>query len=420
MQRKKPDFIGPEGKFKLNLPFSVKLPGWLRGCVVVVLVLLLAAVTLYSVLLEYIEPNEYGVLEVQIGVNRGIREEWYGPGYAFVMPRFQKVHRLPRNVQVLELTDVTSRNPRAAAGDNATVAYDRAAKIQTSDGFSVAVDVTILYRIVDPYKVVTTLGPGMQYLEAGIRPKAEPVLKQALGELTTEEFYNSPMRVAKAEKARDLLDGEMVAKGIEVDQVLVRYFKYSDRIQQNIEDKKLQDQLVFTNQSKNKAAQATQELNRVQMEGEMKVVVTLEEGEAYKVKKDAEKELYVRSKQAEADLLIELAEAERARLRNDAMQVLGADLMVAMKMAEVLKGIEVILLPTGGEDSVNPLDLEGMLGMFGVGEYPKDIKAMLKQTPKPSGQAPALKVKPPAPPPAPESTAAAGPETAANEEEAVQ
>ena len=46
-------------------------------------------------------------------------------------------------------------------------------------------------------------------------------------------------------------------KGIEVDQVLVRYFKYSPEIQKNIEAKKLQDQMVFTNRSAARAAKET-------------------------------------------------------------------------------------------------------------------------------------------------------------------
>ena len=100
-----------------------------------------------------------------------------------------------------------------------------------------------------PYLTFTTIGPGTLYEDNGIIPKAEPALKETLGKLTTEEFYNSPMRVKKAEEARAQLNNELNQKGLEVDQVLVRYFKYSPEIQKNIEEKKFQDQMVFTNQS---------------------------------------------------------------------------------------------------------------------------------------------------------------------------
>ena len=63
------------------------------------------------------------------------------------------------------------------------------------------VDVSFLYHIKDPYLVFTTIGPGTLFEDNGIIPKAEPALKETLGKLTTEEFYNSPMRVQKTEEA---------------------------------------------------------------------------------------------------------------------------------------------------------------------------------------------------------------------------
>jgi len=93
----------------------------------------------------------------------------------------------------------------------------------------VDVDVSILYHIKDPYLAFTTIGPGRLFEDNGIIPKAEPALKETLGKLTTEEFYNSPMRVKKSEEARDQLNKELNSKGIQVDQVLVRYFKYSPK-----------------------------------------------------------------------------------------------------------------------------------------------------------------------------------------------
>jgi regulator of protease activity HflC (stomatin/prohibitin superfamily) len=399
----KPEFIGGDG-FKLDLS-QFRPSGRLRLFLILIIVLLTITGFLYSMFLEYVEPDEFGIKEVQIGVNKGIREEVYTAGLAFVMPfGFQRMHHLPRTVQVLELTGIKGAETGTAARHSQAVYHDPAAKIQTSDGFYVDVDATIIYRIADPYKVVTTLGPGDMYLHQGIRPKSEPVLKQALGQLTTEEFYNSPLRVEKAEKARELLDAEMRPKGIEVQHVLVRYFRYSDRIQTNIEEKKLQDQLVFTNKSKRKAAEAEQELNRVTTEGEMQVVITMEEGKAYSIRKEAEKELYTRSKNAEADLLIELAEAERSRLKNEAMQEQGSDRMVAIRMAEVLKGLETVLLPSGGPESMNPLSLDQVLKTFGVKTY-----AALpgEEEPEPAVRLPEnlRDIKLPAPPPVPDFAA---------------
>ena len=345
----------------------LKMPGFLGKAIMLAVIAVVILAVVFNLCFVYVHPNEFGIKEVKVGVKRGILEKVYEPGLAFVLPfGLERMHRLPQNVQVLELTAFPSRPGKSQH-------FDRAAKIQTSDGFYVDVDVTILYKIVDPYKVVTSLGPGQLYIHNGILPKAEPFMKQSFGELTTEDFYNSPKRVEKAEKARDLLDAELSPKGIEVDRVLVRYFKYSEEIQNNIEEKKLQDQLVFKNQAEAKAAIEQANLKRVTQEGEMNVKVTLAEGDAYKVKKYAEKELYTRKKKADADLLVKLAEATRTELKNEAMQVAGSDKMVAMRMAEVLEGLEVIIVPSGGEQGLNPLDLDGLLTLFGAADAGKEV-----------------------------------------------
>ncbi len=354
MRRGKPEFIGGDGGLKLPSGPAAKLAGW--GAITAVAVV--ALTLLYMLFCVYVGPSEWGVKVVRIGLNKGIQDIQYEAGFVFRLP-FNQVYTLPRNTQVLEMTGFSPRQ-------GANLYYDEVAKIQTSDGFYVDVDVSILYRIADPVEVVKVLGPGTRFIENGILPKAEPILKQTLGQLTTEEFYNSPLRVAKAELARDQLHEELSPRGLEIEHVLIRYFQYSDRIQENIEAKKLQDQLVFTNQSKRAAAEQQQILSRVQQRGEMEVEVTLEQGRAYSVQKSSEKELYVRKREAEADLLVQLAEAERERLRSAAMQIDGADRAVALQMASVLNGLEMVFLPAGGQGGLNPLDLATITALFGV------------------------------------------------------
>jgi len=83
------------------------------------------------------------------------------------------------------------------------------------------------------------------------------------------------------------------------------------------------------------------------------------------VQKDAERDLYIRTKRAEADLLVQLAEAKRTELKNEAMEAKGADRAVALQMAEVLRGLDVVILPSGA-GGLNPLDLDQVVSLFGV------------------------------------------------------
>jgi regulator of protease activity HflC (stomatin/prohibitin superfamily) len=326
----------------------------------IIMAFIVVIVLAYNFFLVYVEPNEFGIKVVRVGPGRGVHEEVYGAGLHVVLPfGLQQMHLLPRDIQVLELTNY----PDTAALSSRR---EKAAHIQTSDGFFVDVDVSILYRIADPYLVFTTIGPGTLYEDNGIIPKAEPVLKATLGELTTEEFYNSPLRVEKADAATIMLNRELKTKGLSVEQVLVRYFRYSDEIQKNIEEKKLKDQLVFKNQAEARAAIEEATLKKIVQEGKVLVDINLEEGKAYVTRKRAEKALYLRKKTAEANLLVKLADAEKVRLKNEALEGRGAERMVGLKMADVYKGLSVVILPSDGSAGVNPLDLGNTLELFDV------------------------------------------------------
>ena len=163
-----------------------------------------------------------------------------------------------------------------------------------------------------------------------------------------------------------MLNEELKGKGLTVEHVLVRYFVYSSEIQKNIEEKKLKDQLVFKNQAEARAAIEEAKLKKTVQEGKVIVEVKIEEGQAYVTKKRAEKDLYVRTKKADADLLVKLADAEKVRLKNEALEGLGAERMVGLKMAEVYKGLDVVMLPSDGPTGVNPLDLGNSLKLFDV------------------------------------------------------
>jgi regulator of protease activity HflC (stomatin/prohibitin superfamily) len=325
------------------------------------LVLLAGINLLLSVSFTYVRPNQVGVKVVRVPLlsKRGVHEEAYGPGFHFVLKLFscEELYLFPHDVQVFDMTGAREEAAREAR-------ISQPAHIQTSDGFFVDADVTILYRIHDAYKAFTRLGGGRLFESNGIEPRAEPILKQALGELSTEDFYDARARSEKAQLAQAILNRELTEFGMQVDHVLVRYFRYSDEIQRNIEERKLKDQLVFKNQAEARAATEGAALKKMSQEGEASVRIKLQEGAAYITTKDAERDLYVRKKQAEADLLTKLAEAKKTQLRNEAYQGNGSERMVGLKMAEVYKGIEVLVLPSDGAAGVNPLDLQRTLKLF--------------------------------------------------------
>jgi regulator of protease activity HflC (stomatin/prohibitin superfamily) len=345
-----------------NRVFNLPLPGGARKIFLALIILVAAVALFFTFFMTYVGPYDYGVKQVNIGINKGIQERAYETGFHFIKPFGMEVmHKFPKNLQIYEM--LIQQSPRSKR----VARRGKAARIQTSDGFYVDVDASFIYRIVDPVKVIRTIGPGHLYEDNGIIPKAEPALKDALGSLTTEEFYNSHLRVEKMMNVRDLLNRQLLeSKGIEVEHVLIRYFQYSEQIQTNIEDKKLKDQLVFKNQAEAAAATQEAELKKMIQEGKANMDVKLQEGDAYIVRRNAERDLYVRTQRAQADLLVKLAAAQATELKNNALRGAGSENMVGLKMADVLRGLDVIILPSDGPNGVNPLDLSKDLELFSV------------------------------------------------------
>jgi regulator of protease activity HflC (stomatin/prohibitin superfamily) len=241
-----------------------------------------------------------------------------------------------------------------------------AIKIQTSEGYTVSVDITVLYRIEDAYKVMAQIGPGRLYEDSAVIPRAEQQLRRTFGALDAEQFYQGDFREKAATEAQRLLTDELSPKGIRVTHVLVRQYRYDKRYQAAIESRKIQDQTVFKNRAEAAAAQEEAKKNTTVAEGQAAVKTELARGDAEVKKIESEADLYTRTKAAEGKLKVELARAQGTDLENRALRVGGSENMVGLKMAESLKGVELIILPSDGETGTNPLDLNGMLKRFDV------------------------------------------------------
>ncbi|MEL6347752.1 MAG: SPFH domain-containing protein [Myxococcota bacterium] len=316
-------------------------------------VILIGALAMYITFTQYIRPDEFAVRQIYLGPNKGIQEEIYGPGLHFVMPGYERLHLFPRDMQLLEFNEYISASQDAVVSPPI--------RIQTSEGYQVTVDITIAYRITDPYAVIQEVGPGNLYQTSMMIPRSDKILRQTLGRLNAEEFYSGERRLKAAEAARVALTNEVADAGIEIWHLMVRHYTYDQRYQDAIEQRKIQDQTVFKNRAEAVAASREAEKNRVLAEGQARVDVEKERGQAEVTKIRSDAELYSRQKISEGELLVALAEAEGTRLENNALQTSGAANIVGLEMAEVLGGSAVIVVPTDGSAGVNPLDLDSLI-----------------------------------------------------------
>ncbi|MGO8971568.1 MAG: SPFH domain-containing protein [Myxococcaceae bacterium] len=307
-------------------------------------------------------PNEVGVKQVIVGSHKGILPEVYYPGVHWVSPGTERMYLFPTDIQLFNLTNDASERGKSEQ------TVRPALNIQTSEGYTVTVDVSVAFRIEDPYRVITVAGPGRLYEESLVFPRAEQILRKQLGELDAEQFYDVKLRTQRVQKALEELNAELLPSGVRVVQIFVRAYTYDARYQQAIEQRKIQDQTVFKNQAEGELATATAERDRIAAVGAASVRVELARGEGEKKKLEAEADLYTRKRRAAGELAVQLAEAEGTRLENAALQGLGADNLVGLKMADVLKGTRIIIVPTDGESGTNPLDLKSALKRFDVKE----------------------------------------------------
>ncbi len=332
---------------------------WRRWVLVPLAILIFAWIGV-SCVSVYVGPAEIGVRQVFFGPRSGIRSEPLYTGLHFVLTGYERVHAFPTDLQVLDMSG------KGEQGRGARVTQP--IRIQTSDGYQVTLDVTVLYRIRDAYLVMTKIGPGKLYEDSLVIPRADRVLRQTLGELNSEEFYQGPKRIAQVDHAFAKLRPELAEKGIDLVKMLVRRIAYDGAYQTQIEQRKIQDQMVFKNGAEGAAAKEEAHKREIVSTGQAAVKVEIEKGEREVAKILADANLERRKKDADGDLLVKTAQAAGTQLENKALQGAGAGNLVGQRLADVLKGIKVMVVPSTGAGGTNPLDVSSLLRQFEAGK----------------------------------------------------
>jgi regulator of protease activity HflC (stomatin/prohibitin superfamily) len=325
----------------------------------------------------YVGPGEFGIKQVlysPFGLfgPMGTQNKVYQTGIHHQFPTMEKILRFPKTIQVLTMRDPENggRGDREAESMTATderfTRIVKAAYIQTSDGFFVKMDTSILYCIEDPVKLVNMVGAGKLYEDNGILPVAENAIKTRLGSLQPEDFFDAKIRVVKLDEARNLMNEKLQPMGIKVKHVLARYPHLHPDVAARVEENNLQKQTRLLNISLTAQSAAEAALAQVVNEGTAAKSVALRQGSAYQIERSSQMELYERTKRAEGDKIRKMAEAEKAEMLNNAYQGAGSEMMVGMKMAANLTNLDTILVPAGGADAFNPMNIEGLMRLFSI------------------------------------------------------
>src|SRR5260221_10811880 len=217
---------------------------------------LVALWAFYVTCTTYVGPGEFGVKQVlysPFGLfgPMGTQNKIYETGIHHQFPTMEKILLFPKTIQVLTMRDALDPREKVTEAISSTdekfTRIVKAAYIQTSDGFYVKMDTSILYCIEDPVKLVNRVGAGKLYEDNGILPVAENAIKVRLGTLQPEDFFDAKTRVAKLDEARDLMNEKVQPMGLKVKHVLARYPHLHPDVAARVEEKHMQKHTKMLN-----------------------------------------------------------------------------------------------------------------------------------------------------------------------------
>lgn len=351
-----------------------------RIVAIAVVGVLIGGIVLVKLLTVYVPVGKVGVRLQEYGVfgSKGVVQKDFGAGWHRDLGPIDSWIIFDSTVQTLEMTRDPTRGAVKAKDD---------VQVQSADGYTVSVDVTIKYRIMPgkAHKVYQNTGSGNKY-KVIVRTEAQEACMGLFGQMKTEQFYNPAERRKRAGEVKDLLTKSLANNYVQVIDVLMRDVQFDPAYEGKIRGKKLADQEVELNKSNAKAETMSGKTQVIEAETKRKVTVVNEEkiaelvtmqaqtdkeiakiradSEKYATEKKADADLVKAQKEAAGQLLVKMAEAEGEKLRNAAMMGVGGSVIVALEAAKNLNLTEIVISTV----DTDFLDIDSMVTKLGVPE----------------------------------------------------
>lgn len=373
---------------------------YIRYAALAVIIGLIGLFIFISFFVIRIRPGEVGVRTQQYAIfgEKGVQSRDYEPGYHRNFPIVDTWNIFDATVQTTEFTTPEERqearrrwenflSDRSSDGalDNYPVTGPERIELKSRDGYTVKLDVTVKYRpkpeeVFELYKEFQS--------EVGyksiVRDRAQNTLRNVLGTMDTEDFYDPSVRREKTSEAFDRLKEELNTSHVELIDILIRDITFDATYERKILDKKLADQDVELNKSRALAEEKKGLTNVILAETEAKVRVIEQEKKAEELtlrsetdrkisqiradarvtvsKTKADANLYADRLNADGKLLEEKARADGERLKAQALQGGGGANYVALHAVRDLNLGDTIVSTL----DVQFLDVDTMVRQFGA------------------------------------------------------
>ena len=212
-------------------------------------------------------------------------------------------------------------------------------KIQTCEGYTVQVDVTVLYRIDDPLKVMQTSGPGRLFEDSAVIPRAQQHLRRTLGELDAEDFYQGDSRSRRRDAGADRRwRWSCATRASRSTQVLIRRYTYDQRYQQAIESGRFRTRPSTRTRRKRRPRPQQRRRTNTIAEGAAAVADRADARRGRGEEAGGRRPTSTNGRRRRTEMLVELAEAKGTELENKALRGRGSENMVGLRMARGAEG----------------------------------------------------------------------------------
>lgn len=312
----------------------------------------------YGACTERVMPNQFGVQQVRFGPSSGIGDKPFGPGLYFVGPG-TTIHPFSREIHLLEASDEEKHTREKSKGNTrlwssvdsywsrrehllgaGTHRRIDAINVQTSDGYAVSCDVSLLYSIEDPVKIAREFGWGSLYVDGFVVNTFRNGVVATLGKMSAEAFYGEESRVQAVTEAEDFLRARFKERGLRVEKLLLRNYLYSESYERSLQDKKVAVQLTVKNRKESLVNEERAKRQEIESRGNAAITIAESEIKAEIAKIRAEAELYSAEVRAKADQELGIAEAEAKKLASEALTNSGGRYVVALETAKMFENID--------------------------------------------------------------------------------
>lgn len=296
-----------------------------------------------------------GVRKIAFGPKQGLLAKSLKPGFHWTVPGYSTVYRVPQTVRVLDFDRDVQANPSGFGSLD----------VPTTDGTTVDIDVSILYRFSGstgeregityggPADLINNVGPTEVQWSKYLAQVADNELKRSLGSLSTVDFYDPKAREERVKNTEKTLRESLAPLGIQVESVLLRRYTYREEIDQAIFKKNLQELESAFNKVAGDFAEAQRDVNKVAADGDVAIQNLDKQGISQAEQIRSEGDLYRRQKLAEGALLVAEAKAAVDKMRSEVLSKAGSDVYVALQLAQLLG-----TLKGGVVSNLDPYDLD--------------------------------------------------------------